>query len=66
MRYYEVKIVHAVEFNSYIVRAASIPEAHDKALAASEAEAKIAGVEAAYMPKVKSVTEFCADGGVLM
>lgn len=64
-RYYEVAINHPVEFGRYFVRATSIPEAHDKALAAATKEAQIAGVEAHFMPSVKAVEEFCSDEAVI-
>lgn len=66
IRFYEAKIVNGVEHNSYIVRASSVSEAHDKALTAAISEAATVGVEPEFMPRVKSVEEFCGESAVIL
>lgn len=72
MRYYEVKIERCVNHDTYIVRALNVPEANDKALKMEEQASadwqKQSGekIDPAFLPRVKSVREFCDDSAVLL
>ncbi len=64
MRYYQVKIERCINHAIYLVRASNIPEAHDRVLKVEERAAKDAGE--ATMPRVQSITEYCAADAVLV
>jgi len=66
-QYYRVEIARCIAHGTYYVRAANIPEAHDKALKAEMLVAKEQGttLHLSQMPYVTSVSYFCDNFAVL-